>query len=160
MATRLQTDRLVLQALTQHDENLDPEEFLSVYNTNPDWIDASTQFTGTTAYTLNDVEMALWEETTRENSRCFAIRLQENGEIIGVATLIASHPKGDFAALGLIILRREYQRRGFGSEALAAIENSLASEGWKVIEAAVMKATPVARAFFERYGYATVRAGS
>lgn len=154
---RIETDRLVLSLLNQHDEDLRPEEFLRVYNTNPDWIDASTQFTGVKAYTLNDVEMALWEETLRENSRCFNIRLKPSGELIGVAYLVAPHPTGNFAALGLLILRRDCQRRGVGSEALAAIEKSLAAEGWSAVEAAVMQSTPGARTFFERNGYSVVR---
>ena len=51
---RLQTRRLILERVG---ETAQPQEFLPVFNSNPDFIEASEQFSGKRSYDLAEVEM-------------------------------------------------------------------------------------------------------
>jgi RimJ/RimL family protein N-acetyltransferase len=147
---RLETSRLSLE---QVDETTQPEDFLRVFNSHPDFIEASERFTGKRAYDLSDVKRYLWQETVRENSRCLAIRLLETGELIGTAAWVAPHPDKPHPWIGLLLIDAAQQGQGFGAEAAAAIETQLAKEGWLEVRLSVMQTNVRARQFWERLGY-------
>lgn len=147
---RLQTDRLLLEPV---DQSARPEEFLPLFNSNPEFIEASESFTGKRAFDLTDVEMYLWTEINRENSRCLALRLRATGELVGTAALLAPHPDGPFPWIGLLLINSAWQGQGLGAEAATAIETQLASENWSEVRLGVMLANPRARRFWERQGY-------
>jgi RimJ/RimL family protein N-acetyltransferase len=148
---RLQTRRLILEPVR---ETAQPQEFLPVFNSNPDFIEASEQFIGKRSYDLAEVEMYLWQESVRENSRCLAIRLRETGALVGTAALVAPHPDGPYPWIGLLLIDATRQGQGLGTEAATAIEQALAEAGWTEIRLSVMQANPDARRFWERLGYA------
>ena len=147
----LQTRRLILEPVG---ETAQPQEFLPVFNSNPDFIEASEQFSGKRSYDLAEVEMYLWQESVRDNSRCLAIRLRETGALVGTAALVAPHPDGPYPWIGLLLIDGTRQRQGLGTEAATAVEQALAEEGWTEIRLSVMRANPDARRFWERLGYA------
>lgn len=153
----INTPHLELRRIEINQEDLDPVQFLPIFNTNPEWLDASSEFTDRRSVDVSYVEMMLWQESLRENSRLFQVRLRDTQVTIGVVAMAAPSERGQFAALGLILLAKEYQRRGFGCEALYALENLLKSEGWCEIQAAVMHAIPCQRDFFEECGYSLLR---
>ncbi len=144
----IETERLLIAPVGPGDR---PEEFLPVFNSNADYLEAAED---KERYQLEDVELYLWQETTRENSRCLAIRLKESGELIGTACLLVPHPREPAPWIGLLLLRRDQQRRGLGAEAAAAIEAALVDEGWEEVHLAVLTSRPEARRFWERQGYA------
>jgi RimJ/RimL family protein N-acetyltransferase len=133
-----------------------PEEYLELFNSNPDFIEASEQFTGKRSYDPSDAEMYLWVETNRENSRCLAIRQRDTGELIGTVSLLVPHHREPYPWIGLLLIHGQHHRRGFGTEAATAIEEALAREGWPEIRLGVMQANPGARTFWERLGYAVL----
>lgn len=143
----IETERLLIAPVGPGDR---PEEFLPVFNSNADYLETAED---KEHYRLEDVEMYLWQETMRENSRCLAIRLKETGELVGTSCLLVPHPREPVPWIGLLLLRRDQQRRGLGAEAAAAIEAALAAEGWGEVHLAVLTSRPEARRFWERQGY-------
>jgi RimJ/RimL family protein N-acetyltransferase len=146
----LGTRRLRLSPVRESDR---PEEFLDLFNSNPDFIEASEQFTGKRSYDLSEAEKYLWVETTQENSRCLAIRLRETGELAGTACLLVPHHNEPYPWIGLLLIHGQHQRQGLGTEAAVSIQEALAREGWPEVRLGVLQANPGARRFWERLGY-------
>jgi RimJ/RimL family protein N-acetyltransferase len=149
---RLQTSRLVLEDVG---ERPNPEEFLRVFNTNPDFIEAAYRFTGKPkrSYDLWEIERYLFQETIRENSHCLAIRLREVGGVVGTVAFVAPHQELPSPWIGLLIINGEHQSQGLGTEAAMALEDYLKAEGWKDVHLTVLQTLPKARRFWERLGY-------
>jgi len=85
----LSTARLRIHPAT---DLADVSVLASVFNTNPEFIEASEQIDGKRAYTREDIEMYVWQESTRENSHCLAIRLGDTEEVVGTAALLVPNP--------------------------------------------------------------------
>ena len=147
---RLTSDRLIVE---QVDETARPEEFLQIFNSHLDFIEASEAATGKCAYDLADVEKYLWLETSRENSRCLAQRWRVTNELVGTATFVAPHTNEPFPWIGLLLIDGAWQSQSLGAEAARVIEGQLAQEGWTEIRLGVLRANPRARRFWERQGY-------
>ena len=155
---KIETSRLSV-ALTErpHDE-MEPQAVLRIFNSNPDFIDDSEGRAGKFAYKLDEV--AGWEmfrQPLRAHQRYFAIRPAGGDELIGMGDMLTPHPRGNWAALGLLIMHREWQGRGFGREAAEAIESMLAAERWPELELVVLQNRPRSRRFWERCGYRYLR---
>src|SRR5579863_3187025 len=109
---KIDTSRLGI-VMTEHpSDEMDPPSVLSVFNSNPDFIDDSEGRIGKFAYTLDEVAgWAMFRQPLREHLRCFAIRPRGSSELIGMGDMLTPHPRGNWAALGLMILHREWQGR-------------------------------------------------
>ena len=153
----LATRRLTI---TVPDPRLETHEVAEIFNSNPDFIADSEGRTEKTAYTADEVaSWPLFTGRLRDHQRLLLVRLREGGQLIGVADLLTPHPRGNYAALGLLILHSDWQRRGLGGEAAEAIESALFSEGWSEVEIVVQRTRPRSRRFWERRGYRLVREG-
>ena len=126
MVVLLQTNRLTLE---QIGETTEPAELLSIFNSNPDFIEASEPATRKRLYALPDVQQYLWQESVRDNSYCLIIRSKETGQIIGTAALLDPNPNDQLAWIGLLLMDSQHQNQGFGAEAATAIEQYFVSEG-------------------------------
>ncbi len=146
----LATERLMLEPIG---ELTDPEEVLSVVNSNPDWVASSDDFAGKSSWHRSDAEMHLWKESVRENSVSFGIRRSEDGELVGLGGFLEPHPDRGVPMVGLLLVHRKWQRRGIGSETVMAIEEHLAERGWAWILVTVLEACPSIREFWERSGF-------
>lgn len=155
---KIDTSRLSL-TLTEHPGDLmEPDSVLRIFNSNPDFIDDSEGRTGKFAYTLGEV--AAWEmfqQPLRTHQRYFAVRPSGSDELIGMGDMMTPHPRGNYAALGLLILHREWQRQGLGREAAEALETMLAGERWAELELVVLQLRPRSRRFWESCGYRYIR---
>lgn len=147
---QLQTARLTLALV---DETARPEEFLPLFNSNPDLVEATELFTGKRAFDLSDVEMYLWQAMARDNSQCLAIKLSETGELVGTAVLLTPHPDEAFPWIGLLLISSELQGKGLGTEAVTAIEKHLVKQRWQEVRLNILQAIPRVRHFWERLGY-------
>src|SRR5271168_1541874 len=133
---------------------MDPPSVLRVFNSNPDFIDDSEGRVGKFAYTLDEVAgWEMFQRPLRAHQRWFAIRPKGGDELIGMGDMLTPHPRGNWAALGLLILHREWQNRGLGREAADAIEAMLAAERWPELELVVLQLHPRSRRFWESCGY-------
>jgi RimJ/RimL family protein N-acetyltransferase len=151
---KIETSRLSL-VLTEHPEaEMDPQAVLRVFNSNPDFIDDSEGRTGKFAYTLDEVRAwAMFQQPLRTHQRYFAIRPIGKTELIGMGDMLTPHPRGNYAALGLLIMHRDWQGRGLGREAADVVEAMLAAEGWRELELVVLQVRPRSRRFWERCDY-------
>jgi RimJ/RimL family protein N-acetyltransferase len=155
---KIATSRLSIAMSECPGDEMDAASVLRVFNSNPDFIDDSEGRIGKFAYTLDEV--AGWEmfrQPLRAHQRYFAIRPQGGDELIGMGDMLTPHPRGNYAALGLLIMHREWQGRGLGGEAADAIESMLAAERWRELELVVLQNRPRSRRFWERCGYRHVR---
>ena len=141
------TERLLMRPVSVDD---DPAEFVAVFNTNPEFIEASEE---KSAYDHGEVEAYLYSESNRENGRCLAIRLRDEGTLIGTAALLVPHPPAGCPWVGLLIIHRDWQGQRLGREATIAIEEALAAEGWPEVRLSVLKTNADALPFWERLGY-------
>src|SRR5438445_6622994 len=110
---KLETANLVVSVPSRGE--LDPREVLEIFNSNPDFIDDSDGGRGKRAYTLGEVEA--WPEfqgPAREHQRFLVLRLREDGRLIGLGDVLAPHPRGSYAAIGLLIIHKDWQGRGLG----------------------------------------------
>lgn len=55
--------------------------------------------------------------------------------------------------MGLLLIHGQHHHQGFGSEAVVAIEEALAREGWLEFRLGVMRSAPGSRGFWEHLGY-------
>ena len=67
--------------------------------------------------------------------------------------MLTPHPRGDYAALGLLIMHRDRQGQGLGRETAGALETMLATEHWPELEVVVLQARLRSRRFWESCGY-------
>ena len=146
----LETPHLVLEPVDPHSP---PYDLLTVFNSNPDFLEA-TRGEAMSAFDLPDVKTFIQSATSRAHDRCLAIRLRETGRLIGAAVIVATHTGQPYPWLGLLILDSAWQGRGLGAEAVQAIESYLVHEGWPEVHLCVLEASPRARQFWERQGYA------
>ena len=105
-----------------------PDDFLAVFNSNPEFVDASTLHTGVTAFTGEDVEKFLWHNTVMENSHCLVIRLADR--IVGVMTLLVPHPREGQPWVGSLIVDGKLEHERVANPVLGEIERILATHGW------------------------------
>lgn len=152
-APRLSTDRLDLSPLTEDDQ---PGDFVDVFDSNPEFVDASESFVGKRSYTEDEVARFLWQESVRENSWCLAIRLRETGSIVGISAALVPNPDDGVPWIGLLLLDSRYQRQGLGQEAAAALVGAIAEEGADRIRLNVLMAQPDARRLWERAGFSVI----
>jgi GNAT superfamily N-acetyltransferase len=151
---KIETARLSLVTTEHPGAEMDPQAVLRVFNSNPDFIDDSERRIGKFAYMLEEVKAwAMFQQPLRAHQRYFGIRPIDSMELIGMGDMLAPHPRGNYAALGLLILHRDWQGRGLGRETANAIEAVLAAEGWRELELLVLQVRARSRRFWEMCGY-------
>jgi GNAT superfamily N-acetyltransferase len=111
-------------------------------------------FAGQTSYTLSDVEMYLWVDSSMEGSACFELLARTGDQPIGVLSYLIPGEQADRAPrLGSLLLHAGMQRQGLGSEALGAVETGLLAAGWTRLLASPLVALPSAQAFLAANGF-------
>lgn len=125
----LETARLRISLIEKQSDDLSPAEVLPIINSNPDFIRESEASLEKAAYSLGEIDTSR-RESWREHRRVFAGRLKQSGELIGYGDVLAPHPRGRWAAIGLFVIHRDWQCEGFGREAVYAIDAMLAGEVW------------------------------
>lgn len=149
----LRTPDLAFETL---DEASDPAEILPIFNSNPDWVAASNDFAGKTSWNHSDAEMHLWKESRREDSVAFGLRSLQTDELIGLGGLLLPHPTRLQPMVGLLLIHREWQERGLGTQTATALADWLTEAGWQQILATVLKACPGVLRFWNSRGYEIV----
>lgn len=131
-----------------------PEDFLAVFNSNPEFLDASTLHTGVTAFTTEDFEKFLWHNTVMENSHCLAIRVAE--QIVGVVTLLVPHPREGQPWVGSLIVDGELEHERVANQVLAELERILAAQGWTHVFVGPMVSMVESIGWWRSFGYLPV----
>ena len=147
--------------ISRVERGLQPVEVQAIFNSTPDFVCGSEGREDRSAYPIEEVSRCpLLIGQARENQPFLALKLRGSGQLIGIADLLTPHPRGDYAALGLLILHRAWQGKGLGREAASAIENVLCFEGWTEVEVVVQRVRLRSRRFWERRGYRLTAEGT
>ncbi|MCZ4519393.1 hypothetical protein O4220_12790 [Rhodococcus ruber] len=128
-----------------------PAQFLHVFNSNPDFLDASTLHTGVEAFTEEDVEMFLWHNTVMENSHCLVIRASER--VVGALTLLVPHPREEQPWVGSFVVDADEGLDRVGEPVLGALERTLAGSGWTSVFVGPMVSQQESIAWWRKQGY-------
>jgi ribosomal protein S18 acetylase RimI-like enzyme len=88
--------------------------------------------------------------------RVLLLLARTGGQPLGLVDLWLDQPEPGTAHLGLLLVRERLQGQGYGAEATAALERSLAAAGYRWLRLSVGDENPGAREFWERVGFAAV----
>ncbi|OZE22509.1 hypothetical protein CH262_17555 [Rhodococcus sp. 05-2255-1e] len=141
-------------AVREVDGRDSPEDFLAVFNSNPQFLDASTLHTGVTAFTVEDVEKFLWHNTVMENSHCVVIGAADR--IVGVMTLLAPHPREGQPWVGSLIVDGELEHDRVANPVLAELERILETQGWTHVFVGPMVSMVESIGWWRSRGYAPI----
>ena len=114
-------------------EDTSPEVLLDVFNSNREFLEMSGE---AIPYTADNVAMYFYEETNRENARCYLITMRQGGQVVGTAAMAVPHPPAGCPWIGLMMIGAKWQGQGVGAEASQLIDAMLAGEGWAEVRLA------------------------
>lgn len=150
-AIAFETDGFRVTEAGQADE---PAEFLPVFNSNPDFLDASTLHTGVRAFTEEDAAQFLWQNEVMENSHCLAIRA--NDRLVGTATVLVPHPSEQQPWIGLLLIDLDAGFDVVAAPVLGGLERTLAAAGWSALYVAPMTSQQDTISWWRSQGYLPV----
>lgn len=86
------------------------------------------------------------------------IYLKQAGEPVGQTNYLEANPDDGMPWLGLLMIARERQRRGLGTEAFQRLASYFHDTyGWPALRLGVLKQNAPALAFWERRGFRRVK---
>lgn len=135
-------------------ENDEPEQFLTVFNSNPEFLDASTLHTGVEVFTAHDVEKFLWHNTVMENSHCLVIR--SAGRVVGALTLLVPHPREGQPWVGSLIVDADEGHDHVADSVLAELERVLSALEWTELFVGPMVSQTETIGWWRSHGYRPV----
>jgi RimJ/RimL family protein N-acetyltransferase len=132
----IETPRLAIRPLTEDDL----EEALTVWSSNPDYTALTEGSGGEPGH--YDLQMLQRDYAVAQlvPGRVFAaLRERDSSELVGVIDWMYENPDDGEAWLGLIMIARSRQRRGFAHEAVSALAGHVAGTGRRRLRAAVIE---------------------
>lgn len=112
-------------------------------------LDGVTAPPGAAAHLLDEAE-------ADPSRRILLLASRRGGRAMGLVDLWLDQPEPGTAHVGLLLLAELHQGQGYGAEAAAALERSLAAAGYALLRLSVGDENPGARAFWERVGFAPI----
>jgi len=88
--------------------------------------------------------------------KCF-IGFYLKDALVGIADLILNYPNEEEGYIGLLMIDKDYQQKGYGKKMYQRIEAVLKSVGFKRIELGVVKENKGAYLFWKNRGYQAIR---
>lgn len=88
--------------------------------------------------------------------KCF-IGFYLNDTLVAIADLILNYPNEEEGYIGLLMMDRDYQQKGYGKKIYQRIESAFKSVGFKRIELGVVKENKAAFSFWKNRGYQSIR---
>jgi RimJ/RimL family protein N-acetyltransferase len=150
---RFETARLMVRPL----EPSDIEAAFDVYASNPDYLELTEGTAGEPGRydrTMFERDFAIVQMTP--GRQLSAVCLNETGELLGGLDWMLENPADGYPWLGLLIIRADRQRQGFGREALEALAAQLRTSGMAALRAGVIERNRPGRAFAEELGFQSV----
>lgn len=148
MSLALTGERIVLRE-TVRDEL---PALLAIYNSNPGY---NLLRNGAEEITLADVQAEY--DTTLSIPTGHWLTLTSGGQIIGVMHLVVKSPADEKSWISLLLLHADYQRKGYGREAVQLAEQHFASAGSLHVHHGVITHDEPALLFWGKLGYEQYR---
>lgn len=152
----LDTDRLLLREV----DTGDLHNMHRVFASNPDFLQLREDIA---SYDLESVTR-YWELASLDPGRHVLLIVDTNtGMAIGVLDFVEQSPADGQPWIGLVIIHRDQQRQGLGTEAVHAVTDLVRSQGHRSVRMAVIDNNEPGLAFarhvgFEAYGQADAAA--
>jgi RimJ/RimL family protein N-acetyltransferase len=108
--------------------------------------------TGRREIGITTVELQFKERKADKNSFFLGIRFLNDKKLAGIVDIKTNFPRKEEAVVELLLISEDYQRRGYGKEALSLIEKFL-FESVRLIRAGVVNQNIKALRFWENAGY-------
>lgn len=148
MSLHLSGERLVLREMTR--EEL--PSLLDVYNSNPGY---NLLKNGESSVTLEELE-AEYDATASIPSGHWLVLFVED-RAIGIMHLIVSNPSDQKGWISMLLLHADYQRKGYGKEAVQLAEQHCLEAGSRHIHHGVVATNELALRFWGKLGYEQYR---
>lgn len=143
-----ESERLTYQPINENDM----EQLGGIYNSNPFYLEISER---KPQITLEEVRKEYLENRTCENEYTIGIREKEEQKLIGVAKFILCNPHDNNPWLGLLMLHKEKQNRGFAKEFLNTLINWYRENGYVSLHLGVLEKNQSVIPFYEKCGFVT-----
>lgn len=136
----------------------DLSALLAVYLSNPEFVAMNEGARGEQGYYDLEMFQRDWQvQRMMPGGHVLGIYLKETGAAVGQASYLEENPDDGMPWLGLLMIARERQRRGLGTEALRRLAVFFrAAYGWPALRLGVLKQNTPALAFWERRGFRRV----
>ncbi|MFS0558348.1 N-acetyltransferase family protein [Brevibacillus sp. 179-C9.3 HS] len=138
--------RLLFQPVTEQDF----ARLLSVYNSNPDYMEAAY---GQRVVTVQTIEADHQDNLAFADSYSFSFRERHGSEIIGIAQFILCNPRDCNPWLGLIMLHSDYQSCGYAKEFLDTLIAWYRENSYTSLHLGVLEKNHRVIPFYEKYGF-------
>lgn len=125
-------------------------ELLSVYNSNPDYMEYAY---GQREVTIQTVEMDHQENLGFADSFCFCLREATDGSIVGIAQFILCNPRDGHPWLGLIMLHSRAKKKGYAKEFLEQLIRWYQENGYSSLHLGVLAKNGHVVPFYEKCGF-------
>ena len=136
------------------DRSDDPAAFLTVFNSNPEFLDASTLHTGVVEFSEDDVREFLWQNAVMEDSHCLVVR--SGGKVVGTITVLTPHPRERQPWIGAVIIDTEVGFERVATPVVSGLERLLTGRGWSSVSVAPMVSQRKTVAWWREQGYEPV----
>lgn len=129
-----------------------------MFASNPDFLQLREEMA---PYDLESVTR-YWEAAALDPGRHVLLVAQKNtGIAIGVLDFVDQSPADGKPWIGLVMIDRDHQRHGFGTEAVRAVAGLVGSQGHRSVRMAVIEESETGLAFAGHVGFeASGHAGS
>lgn len=152
LAMELETERLLLGEA----EAADVEQMHRVFSSNPDFLELRPDIAAAGGYDVASVRR-YWEGAQLDPVRHVLVVLDgETDETVGLIDFVTESPTDGYPWIGLVLVDRDRQRHGIGTEAVAAVAGHLGEEGHSVVRMAVIEGNEVGLAFARSVGFEAV----
>lgn len=150
---RIDTDRLILRAV----EPDDLPELLDVYLSNREYLmltEGAADGVGT--YDLNRLQRDWHLAAITPGRVMLGIYDRETGKAVGVADYLVENPSDRTPWLGLLMIHRDWQRKGLGKEAFCGLTGHFIRIGWTRVRIGVLRANQGVLPFWRGLGFRMV----
>lgn len=127
-------------------------ELLRVYNSNPDYMEYTT---GKRTVTVETVEQDHAENMALADSYSYCLREAASDSTIGIAQFILNNPRDGHPWLGLIIIDRRAQGKGYAKEFLDCLIGWYRNNGYTSLHLGVLEKNQAVVPFYEKVGFVT-----
>ncbi|WP_134685714.1 GNAT family N-acetyltransferase [Brevibacillus migulae] len=134
---------------------LTPADFFSaldVYNSNPAYNEATL---GTPDRTMQDLQLEYETYAPIPSSHWLGIWTKER--MIGLTHLLIENPHDQKSWIGLLLIHQDWQRQGYGREALALLENHVQEMNRDYLHTGILAQDTASLHFFGTNGYEQYR---
>jgi RimJ/RimL family protein N-acetyltransferase len=143
------TERLEVRAV----DEADIAGLLDVYLSNPQVIAVTEGSAGEPGhYDRGMLERDLWVSELDENRHTAGLFLRDGGTCVGVLDWTDGDAGEGTPSIGLVLVHRAHQRRGYGREAVVGLIGACRESGWTRLRATALAGDPATTGLYEAVG--------